>query len=235
MGCKQYEDQLMDAALGGLPPEREAELPAHLRECVACRAEFERQQHLVAAMDRGLEQMAAVEPSPEMLARIRVKIAEEPAPSRGWLTGWWPAAAGAMAAAVLVVYLLIPKQTAQPPDVSAPTVASSPQPKPVESVAKAVPPDVVKPPRHRVRYAPVEVAAARPSLPEVLVPRDQERAVAWLYQAMQRQPQRITAVLAQEARYKEEQAKPLELARLSIPPLEISPLETESPDTDIRQ
>ena len=59
--------------------------------------------------------------------------------------------------------------------------------------------------------------------------------MAWLYRAMQSQSQRMTAVLAQEVRYKEEQAKPLALARLSIPPLEIGPLETLSPDGVNRQ
>lgn len=227
MGCKRFEDQLMDAALGGLLPEREAELRAHLRECAACRAEFERQQQLVAAMDSSLDRMAAVEPSPEMLARIRLTIAEQPAPSRGWLAGWWPAAAGAMAAAVLVAYLMmIPPGTVQSPEHERPVTITPPP----TQVAKVSPPVEPKPVRQPRRPATAAVATPCPAEPEVLVPRDQERAVAWLYRAMQSQPQRVTAVLAQEARYKEEQAKPLALARLSIPPLEIGPLETPSPD-----
>lgn len=230
MGCKRFENQLMDAALGGLPPERETELRAHLRECAACRAEFERQQQLVAAMDSSLDRMATVEPSPEMVARVRSKIAEHPAPSRGWLTGWWPAAAGAMAAAVLAAYLMVPDTTVPPGREQPVTVTPPPA-----QVARTLPPVVAKPPRQPRRPAAVAVAAVPPAEPEVLVPRDQERAVAWLYRAMQSQPQRMTALLAREARNKEEQAKPLALARLSIPPLEIDPLETQSPDGENRQ
>lgn len=234
MGCKRFEDQLMDAALGGLLPERQAELNAHLQECAGCRAELERQQKLMVAIDHSLEQMAAVNPSPEMVARICLKIAEQPAPSRGWLTGWWPAATGALAAAALVAYLMFPGGTVQPPDVSVPAVSTSSQPKPAPQMAKAVPPAAVKPSRQPRRPAPVAVAESRPATPEVLVPGDQERAVAWLYQALQRQPRRMNAVLAQEVQFNEEKAKRLEIARLSIPPLEIGPLEAASPDTEIR-
>jgi len=228
MDCKRFEDQLMDAALGGLPPERETELRAHLRECAPCRAESERQQQLVAAMDNTFDRMAAAEPSPEMVVRIRLKIAEQPAPSRGWLVSWWPAATGALAAAALVAYLMIPHTTVPQAGREQPVTVTPPP----AQVANALPPVEAKPPRQPRRPA---AAAARPAEPEVLVPRDQERAVAWLYRAMQSQPQRMTALLAREARNKEEQAKPLELARLSIPPLEIGPLETQSPDGENRQ
>jgi hypothetical protein len=235
MGCKRFEDELKDAALGGLPPERETELRAHLRECAACRGEFERQQQLVAAMDRSLEQFATAEPSLEMVARIRLKIAEQPEPRRGWLPAWWPAAAGALAAAAFVVYLMIPGETVHPPVESPPVVATTAEPKPAEPVTKAAPPVAVKQPRKPVRPAPVEVADSRPALPEVLVPRDQERALAWLYRTMQRQPQRMNAVLAQEAQNLEEKGKPIQIARLSISPLEIGELESASPDAEIRQ
>ena len=222
MGCKRFEDQLMDAALGGLRPERERELRAHLRECAACRAEFERRQQLVTAMDRSLEEMAAVEPSPEMVARIRLKIAGQPAPSRNWLTGWWPATAGALAAAALLAYLMIPGGTVQPVRES-PTVATSSQPLP--QVAKAVPPVAAKPPRQPSRPATVTVAESHPAAPEVLVPGDQERAVAWLYRAMRREPQRMGNLLAQVAAQAEAGAAPIRIQQLQTAPLEIAPIQ----------
>jgi len=223
MDCKRFEDQLMDAALGGRLPERETELRMHLRECAACRGEFVQRQQLVTAMDRSLDQMAAVEPSPEMEARIRVKIAEQPAPSRGWLAGWWPAAAGALAAAALVAYLMIPKSTVQPPRESGPTATTSPQPPP--QVAKAVPPVAAKPSRQPRRLAAVAVAETRPAATEVLVPGDQERAVAWLYRAMRREPQRMGDLLAQVAAQAEAGSAPIRIQQLQTAPLEIAPIQ----------
>ena len=55
-------------------------------------------------LDRDLEALLAVEPSPEFVARVRTRIAEEPAPSPWrWSWSWSFALAGAAAVVLAVV------------------------------------------------------------------------------------------------------------------------------------
>jgi hypothetical protein len=67
-------------------------------------------------LDRELARALAVDPSPEFLARVRTRIAEEPAPARFGFR-WMFGAAAAAAAVVAAVVMLRP----------APQVASQPQ------------------------------------------------------------------------------------------------------------
>ena len=50
-------------------------------------------------IDQEIRDALKVEPSPEFLARVRTRIANEPAPS-AWRWSWTFAAAGALAAAL---------------------------------------------------------------------------------------------------------------------------------------
>src|SRR5262245_46902289 len=68
-----------------------------------------------AALEREIERALAVDPSPEFLARVRARIADEPAPAaRGF--GWLFAgvAATAVAVAVVAVVMLRPDQRVEP-------------------------------------------------------------------------------------------------------------------------
>ena len=58
-------------------------------------------------LDREIEDLLAVDPSPEFVAKVRQRIAAEPAPSSWWLS-WRPIIAGAGLAAVVVAGLLWP-------------------------------------------------------------------------------------------------------------------------------
>ena len=82
-------------------------------------------------VDRELQQALDVDPSPEFLARVRTRIASEPAPS-GWRAWWMLAVGAAAAAAVIAVAVLISRQTIAP----APTesVASKSEPATSEPV-----------------------------------------------------------------------------------------------------
>jgi hypothetical protein len=80
MSCVAYRDDLTDAALGELAPEREAAFAAHAAECAACRAALSREQLLFAAMDRALACAVAGEPSAQFAANVRARIAGEVEP-----------------------------------------------------------------------------------------------------------------------------------------------------------
>lgn len=58
-----------------------------------------------AALDREIARVLAVHPSPEFAARVRQRIASEPAPS-GWRAAWIVSVAGALAAVALVVLVV---------------------------------------------------------------------------------------------------------------------------------
>ena len=68
-----------------------------------------------AALEREIERALAVNPSPEFVARVRTRIAEEPSPaSRGF--GWLFAgvATSAVAAGVVALVMLRPDQRVEP-------------------------------------------------------------------------------------------------------------------------
>ncbi len=73
------------------------------------------------ALDREIEALLAVEPSPEFLARIRARVAAEPEPG-SWQHGWWWLAAGATGVGVLVVAVAVSRPV-QPEETRDPRVA----------------------------------------------------------------------------------------------------------------
>lgn len=68
-----------------------------------------------AALERDIERALAVDPSPEFLARVRTRIAEEPSPA-SWRFGWLFAgvATAAVAASVVALLMLRPNQGLEP-------------------------------------------------------------------------------------------------------------------------
>ena len=83
-------------------------------------------------IDQEIRDALRVEPSPEFLARVRTRIASEPAPSR-WRSSWTFAAAGALAAGLLIAAVISrpSRQTAPPTDV----VQAFPPPRAVDGGA----------------------------------------------------------------------------------------------------
>jgi hypothetical protein len=62
-----------------------------------------------ATLEREIESLLAVDPSPEFLARVRTRLAEEPAPSR-WQFRWSFLLLPAAAAAILAMIVLLSTQ-----------------------------------------------------------------------------------------------------------------------------
>jgi hypothetical protein len=108
MGCERHEEELIALAFGALDAPREKELRAHLEVCVSCRAAFDEQQRLVDAIDQGVAASVSASPAPDFLARVRQRIAAEPAPRASWWQiarpAWVPIAAGALATVAVVVW-----------------------------------------------------------------------------------------------------------------------------------
>ena len=73
------------------------------------------------SIDRALREALDVSPSPDFVARVRTRIANEPAPHSVWNRWivWMPVAVGAAAALALAVWLAKPAEIRQMPDTTA--------------------------------------------------------------------------------------------------------------------
>jgi hypothetical protein len=75
-----------------------------------------------AALDRDLQALLAVEPSPEFLAQVRTRIASEPEPRAWWLS--WKRAGAVAAAAIVAIAVYLGGPRAQPPVMQTPPLAA---------------------------------------------------------------------------------------------------------------
>lgn len=203
MNCRDYTGWIEVAALGALDASRRAQLDEHLALCPQCRAAFDAERKLVAAIDRGL--LAGVEgkPSMELAARVRMRLAEQ-GERAGSSAFWRPAAwIQVMAGAALALLLLMawfgrrPAKQHQPAQQAAgpvtpprkpPGIATPPQQarlmppgKPLSGVRRA--PTVVVRPAHARRGQP-DADTEAPQL-QVQVQPGQWAAVKSLYRAGQ--------------------------------------------------
>jgi anti-sigma factor RsiW len=110
MKCAAAQELISDYVDGGLAPDREAELKAHLEGCRECR-EVARD---FASIVQGAKGLVSFEPSeavwPKIAAEVRHPFREAPATARGrrsWLGPFWkPAGWGYAVAAALVLVVV---------------------------------------------------------------------------------------------------------------------------------
>jgi hypothetical protein len=144
-----------------------------------------------AAFDRELDAAVNVDPSPEFVARVRTRIANETAPAP-WRVRWtvlaWGAAAAVLAVAAMVTLgptgKRVEPQQAVAPEVAvqervappAPVVSEHSAPAPGGKPARPGPQPVSSPPQ----VARVDSQPDLPPFPEVLVSADEVRAYQML-------------------------------------------------------
>jgi hypothetical protein len=221
---------LIEAAASGSQPQ--GELRVHLDACAACRAAFEQEQSLFASIDAGLYATANAEVPASLLPRVRARLDEESAPRRIWVTNWLVLAS----ATVMVVAFFAARAVLRTNDV----------PKPVETALKtSVPPQVtsspqnqnpvVAPPVGKKSDPPRQFAIARnaaaqetlvigKTMPEVLVPRDQDILLAE-YAEQWRLHKRGPLLLAQNS--DATILSPLQVAPIQIAELDVKLLAEE--------
>jgi Putative zinc-finger len=228
MACEKYSGWMMDAALGGLRGEEEAELRAHIAGCAGCHAEWDAARALAAAVDGSVESLVAGEPSPQFAARLRTRLAEAPAPAAWPLLLWPRFAAAALVMAVMLIAVLMTRAPNRPGVMAPVAVNSSPatERSRVQETAStpervaAVPPVAARRggARHEGRYR---------SLPfEVLIQKGQLSAALLLSEGVSAG----TIDGVQLVRLAEHSAQPLEVKTLEIQPLAVpSATEGESP------
>jgi hypothetical protein len=166
-------------------------------------------------MDRVLAEELTVEPSPDFVARVRARMAAEPAPAR-W-NRWWPAAAAVAAVALFAVGELRINDEAGQQSTGArvateerPTVSA--QPSRAARVEQAGPVAAVA--RDAQRRLVVPRSSPRP-FPEVLLSADDTGAVQLL---LVDPPGGIAPLAADDS------AQRLTVARIDLPLIEVTPL-----------
>ncbi len=218
MACEPYNDWLMDAALGALPSWNEAELQRHLAVCSVCRSALEQERLLLGAIDCGVAACVAAEPAPEMVARVRMRLAEETALVGNAFRLWLPIAAAALALVVLLGLWFRPRVPSAP-RVAGKTASATPW--------RAVPsgPHNEAPPARELslHHTVVPPRKAAPQEPEVLVPPGQWQAVLELADAVNHGRLDGPALAAELENF----GKPIALEAMSPAPLEIARLDEE--------
>jgi hypothetical protein len=173
-----------------------------------------------AALDREIESLLAVDPSPEFVACIRARVADQPVAS-GWR--WQLPMAAAVAVTAIVVAIVMWRPTATGPSVVAPVQEASvtrPVP-PVPSVVAQAPQDSARVSAHRAvdRGASQRVAMPVAPLPEVLIPENEKRGFELLLEELS--DQKSAAVIAEVASGRTTPGPPwLDIAPVSIEPLQ---------------
>jgi hypothetical protein len=87
-------------------------------------ADRSREAMTESVVDREMQTMLAVDPSPEFVARVRARIAEESHSSRWW-TSWTFAAVAAAAAVAIAAFVARPAEQTTSPARVAPDIASA--------------------------------------------------------------------------------------------------------------
>jgi hypothetical protein len=168
------------------------------------------------SLDRELESLLAVEPSPEFLARVRTRVAEEPEPG-GWRLPWMLGAAGA-AVAIAVAVMVWPSADVNPssaPSFEAPQVAEAVEPAaPAATSAGRI---LTRQAARGVAGLPVRTIDI--DLPEVVVGENEAEAYAALVASVRQRRFDATVPVAPNPDV------PLEIKELPpVEPLEIEPI-----------
>jgi hypothetical protein len=184
MPCENYKNALIEAAVSGTEPQ--SELLAHLAICDVCRTVLAEEQFLFTSIDSGLRQSGNAEIPASLLPRVRARISEEVVPHRNWLTNWLAVASAAAIIAAFFVARVVwhsnlnqnpPANTAQ---VNLPTPTLPPPEAPMQTAEPSAGSSSHPSPHSLVvrNSQNPRPQAARYSIPEVLVPQDQEVLLA---------------------------------------------------------
>jgi hypothetical protein len=180
MPCEHYQDALVEAAASGTAPQ--GELRAHLAGCAACHIAFAQEQSVFSSMDEGLRVAANAEVPASLLVRVRARLADEPAPIRSWrFPSLVLAGAAVMVVALLVAHTVWHTHIELPPSNNAsnsttPSTMREQEQAQTSNPASPVSGNSIAHPRVTGTRVPTRpsFSAARESVPEVLVPPDQE-------------------------------------------------------------
>lgn len=172
-------------------------------------------------LDREIESLFTVEPSPEFVARVRARVAEEPEPG-GWRAPWMFAVAGTVTVAIVVALIawpssdMTPSNTvpAEPPQIAGSAQATPSSPVPVMPSARR--------PQAATRTVAIAVERDRSidiDLPNVVIAENEVRTFASLVASIRQSRFDVAVPAAPDL------DGPIEIKELPpIEPIEIEPI-----------
>jgi hypothetical protein len=227
MPCESYKAALVDAAASGAEPQ--GELRAHLDECAACRAAFAEEQSLFSSIDTGLRAAVSAEIPTSLLPRVRARLLDE-APSRNrWILAWAPAA---VSVALIIGFLFlrgVRHDVRNLPIESNQVVRSLP---PVESSVprSGNPPTQLALNASPVRHQPRQANPSRElKEPRALVPAEQPEVIARLLEGLRRGEVKGEVLVAEG---NDRQSQDLQIAPLTVAPIDVKALDGAQPNVD---
>jgi hypothetical protein len=174
-----------------------------------------------ASLDREIESLLTVEPSPEFLARVRARVAEEPSPG-AWRT-WMLAVSGAVAVTIAVL-VIWPSSDQQPTGEEGRTSTVQQAVETVQHVAPPTSSDAARVrSRSTLRSAPAVAAATDGvkdiDLPDVVIAENEVRTFASLVATIRQRRFDVAVPAAPDI------DAPIEIKELPpIEPIEIEPI-----------
>ena len=218
MPCEEYREALSEAAAGG---ERELprEVQTHVESCHACRAAFQEEQQLLAAIDCGVQRIANVDVPVSLLPRVR-EVLDREVSRRKSIFAYFAFAGAAVCAALVFVSVHAWRRTNIEPRSIASTSPATPMEKPSEeTIAHDVSSQVGPGLRHSSNHR-VTPTATQPRF-AVLLQVGQKQAVDKLLGELRSGAIKPNDVIVEKA-----EAPPLDLqvSPLSISPIEVKPL-----------
>jgi len=174
----------------------------------------------VDSLDRELSSLLSVRPSPEFRARVRARIASEPAP-RLWHLQWQHVAATCAAVAVAVTIAVIRVTPTQPARRTAALVAAQPPVSPRAAVSAVEPPEIaVAAPRQRAR---------RVRVPEVIADATAARGLRQLDAIVS---EGRTSFIFADERVVQEPPSDIVITPIAIPPIEVASVSEQVGDSE---
>jgi hypothetical protein len=223
MPCRHYKNALIEGPASGAQPQ--GELRAHLDACASCRAAFEQEQSLFAAIDAGLHVAANAQVPASLLPRVRARVDGESSPRRVWVSNWL-----VLASATVMVVAFFAARGIWRPNIqknSAINAVRTNSPSSARTAPQiAVSPFVPPPKRGSVSLSGIangsnsilsERPAVRKAAPEVLVPGDQE--VLLVRYAQQWRRRKLAPLVTEESDAKAWlplQVAPIQIAQLDV-------------------
>ena len=186
------------------------------------------------ALGREIEQVLGVDPSPEFLVRVRMRLASEPVPSSTrWSLSWMTATAGVAATALVVAIYLgrtQPDRSDVPASAATSVVAADTSSAPRQTADSGASPRLgtgspvaEQPARKRPAEARATIKGEVPrrAFPEVLLSAAETRGLETLLGRLQRGE--LTITVDEQAAEKVDEEEPADLV---IAPIRIRPLDS---------
>jgi hypothetical protein len=223
MTCENYKAAIIDVLAASAAPG--ATLQEHLDQCPACRAAFDRELALFAAIDTSLRAKANAGIPASFLPSIRARLAQR-APQRMGTRPLVFAVAGV--AIAFTVFLTVEPHHSQSKDQASltPQIPAAISPSTDDGSWNSGPGSRFVPANVKQGRSPHHstlLSAAASEEPEVLVPRDQEILLRRYAQQLRRRNAAI--LLANDADHTE--LAPLQVDLIEIAELDVKPLASE--------